>query len=104
MAPAPPSKGLGNPAGLPAGQTVPAAVQVRTVYMTDDKRDKAIELAREALQDEKMSASPRDIAGHLKLKFDALHGPCWHAVVGRSYGSFVTHGTAAAGARGFIVV
>lgn len=53
---------------------------------------KAIELAKEACTNEKMSVSPREIAGHLKLAFDELYGPAWHCVVGRSYGSFVTHG------------
>lgn len=54
---------------------------------------KAIELAKEACMSEKMSVSPREIAGHLKLAFDEMYGPAWHCVVGRSYGSFVTHGT-----------
>lgn len=67
-------------------------VQVRTVFMDEQMQAKAIELAKEACMNEKMSVSPREIAGHLKLAFDELYGPAWHCVVGRSYGSFVTHG------------
>lgn len=72
-------------------QTQPT-VQVRTVFMDEQMQAKAIELAKEACTNEKMSVSPREIAGHLKLAFDELYGPAWHCVVGRSYGSFVTHG------------
>jgi dynein light chain LC8-type len=72
---------------------VPATVQIRTVFMDEAKQAKAIDLAREACANEKMSQSPREIAGHIKNHFDALYGPAWHCIVGRSYGSFVTHGT-----------
>lgn len=70
----------------------PATVQIRTVFMDEVKQNKAIDLAREACANEKMSQSPREIAGHIKNHFDALYGPAWHCIVGRSYGSFVTHG------------
>ena len=65
---------------------------MRTVFMTEDRQLKAIQLAKEACLNEKMQTSPRDIAGHIKMGFDALYGPCWHCIVGRSFGSFVTHG------------
>lgn len=71
---------------------IPATVQIRTVFMDEAKQSKAVELAREACANEKMSQSPREIAGHIKNHFDALYGPAWHCIVGRSYGSFVTHG------------
>lgn len=61
--------------------------------MDEVRQAKAIELAREACGDEKIKQSPREIAGHIKLAFDELYGPAWHCIVGRSYGSFVTHGT-----------
>lgn len=78
----------------PEQQKVPAhaTVQIRTVFMDEAKQNKAVELAREACANEKMSQSPREIAGHIKNHFDALYGPAWHCIVGRSYGSFVTHG------------
>ncbi len=67
-------------------------IQLRTVFMNEEKQNRAVELAKEAISDEKISQSPREIAGHIKLGFDTAFGPCWHCVVGRSYGSFVTHG------------
>lgn len=96
----PPQQQQSNPAPQQVNQEqqqqqkvpVPATVQIRTVFMDEAKQAKAIELAREACANEKMSQSPREIAGHIKNHFDALYGPAWHCIVGRSYGSFVTHG------------
>ncbi|KAG9447834.1 hypothetical protein H6P81_013962 [Aristolochia fimbriata] len=34
---------------------------------------------------------PTDIAFSIKKEFDAAYGPAWHCVVGKSFGSFVTH-------------
>lgn len=67
-------------------------VQIRTVFMEEQMQGKAVELAKEACMNERIAGSPREIAGHLKLAFDQLYGPAWHCVVGRSFGSFVTHG------------
>ena len=35
----------------------------------------------------------KDIAGYIKREFDKKHGPTWHCIVGRSFGSYVTHET-----------
>jgi dynein light chain LC8-type len=35
----------------------------------------------------------KDIAGFIKREFDKKHGPTWHCIVGRSFGSYVTHET-----------
>lgn len=35
----------------------------------------------------------QDIAQHIKKTFDDRKGPTWHCIVGRNFGSFVTHGT-----------
>ena len=35
----------------------------------------------------------KDIAQHIKKTFDDRKGPTWHCIVGRNFGSFVTHGT-----------
>ena len=34
----------------------------------------------------------KDIAQHIKKDFDARYGATWHCIVGRNFGSFVTHG------------
>ncbi|KAF4971621.1 hypothetical protein FSARC_1594 [Fusarium sarcochroum] len=33
----------------------------------------------------------KDIAQHIKRTFDERKGPTWHCIVGRNFGSFVTH-------------
>jgi len=35
----------------------------------------------------------KDVAAHIKKDFDKKHGPTWHCIVGRNFGSFVTHET-----------
>ncbi|CAL8075682.1 unnamed protein product [Calicophoron daubneyi] len=35
----------------------------------------------------------KDIAAHLKKAFDKKYSPSWHCVVGRSFGSYITHET-----------
>ena len=35
----------------------------------------------------------KDIAQHIKKTFDERKGPTWHCIVGRNFGSFVTHGS-----------
>ena len=34
----------------------------------------------------------KDVAMYIKKEFDRLHGTTWHCVVGKNFGSFVTHG------------
>lgn len=34
----------------------------------------------------------KDIAMYIKKEFDRLFGTTWHCVVGKNFGSFVTHG------------
>ncbi|CAE7202529.1 KLHL4 [Symbiodinium natans] len=38
-------------------------------------------------------ALPKDIAAFIKKEFDKKYNPTWHAVVGRNFGSYVTHET-----------
>lgn len=33
----------------------------------------------------------RDIAAYIKKEFDKKYTPTWHCVVGRSFGSYITH-------------
>nr|XP_016494082.1 PREDICTED: dynein light chain 1, cytoplasmic-like [Nicotiana tabacum] len=35
--------------------------------------------------------NPTLLARSLKKEFDSVYGPAWHCVVGKSFGSFVTH-------------
>ena len=35
----------------------------------------------------------KDIAAYIKKEFDKKYNPTWHCVVGRNFGSYVTHET-----------
>ncbi|KAK4231719.1 dynein light chain type 1-domain-containing protein [Podospora fimiseda] len=62
--------------------------QIKSADMTEDMQQEAIEVAQEAMA--KFTVE-KDIAQHIKRTFDERKGPTWHAIVGRNFGSFVTH-------------
>ncbi|KAK4907287.1 Dynein light chain [Elasticomyces elasticus] len=62
--------------------------QIKSVDMSEDMQAEAIEVAQEAM--EKFTLE-KDIAQHVKREFDAKKGATWHCIVGRNFGSFVTH-------------
>ena len=35
----------------------------------------------------------KDIAAFIKKEFDKKYNPTWHCIVGRNFGSYVTHET-----------
>ena len=35
----------------------------------------------------------KDMAAFVKKEFDKKHNPTWHCIVGRNFGSYVTHET-----------
>ena len=35
----------------------------------------------------------KDMAAYVKKEFDKKHNPTWHCIVGRNFGSYVTHET-----------
>lgn len=35
----------------------------------------------------------KDVAAHIKKDFDKKYHPTWHCIVGRNFGSYVTHET-----------
>ncbi|KAI9779072.1 MAG: Dynein light chain [Geoglossum umbratile] len=86
-------------------------VQIKSADMTDDMQQEVIEVAHEAMQKyniEKVSSrrllasiafgslltscEMQDIAQYIKKEFDSRKGATWHCIVGRNFGSFVTHG------------
>ncbi|KAF2276969.1 uncharacterized protein EI97DRAFT_432584 [Westerdykella ornata] len=62
--------------------------QVKSADMSPEMQQEAIEVAQEAM--EKFTIE-KDIARYLKKEFDARKGATWHCIVGRNFGSFVTH-------------
>lgn len=44
-----------------------------------------------ALLARELHTSETDIAAYIKIEFDKKYEPTWHVVVGKNYGSYVTH-------------
>ncbi|EGX44351.1 Dynein light chain [Orbilia oligospora] len=63
---------------------------VKSADMAEPMQEDAIKVAQEAM--EKWNIE-KDIAQHIKKEFDNRFGSTWHCIVGRNFGSFVTHET-----------
>ncbi|KAG0652012.1 dynein light cytoplasmic [Hyphodiscus hymeniophilus] len=61
----------------PANLKEKLEAQIKSADMTEDMQQEAID----------------DIAQYIKKTFDERKGPTWHCIVGRNFGSFVTHET-----------
>ena len=58
--------------------------------MSDEMQQAATDLAINALERFQVE---KDVAGFIKKEFDRKYNPTWHCVVGRNFGSYVTHET-----------
>ena len=68
-------------------------IQVRQSDLEPEMEAFSLELARQVFADDALkSGSLRGLAGAVKKAMDERYGPNWHCVIGRSFGSFVTHG------------
>ncbi|PNP83297.1 hypothetical protein FNYG_03619 [Fusarium nygamai] len=84
--------------------------QIKSADMTEDMQQESIEVgmgiydsfapgqedeADVTIAQEAMAkfTIEKDIAQHIKRTFDERKGPTWHCIVGRNFGSFVTHET-----------
>ncbi|XP_038698161.1 dynein light chain LC6, flagellar outer arm-like [Tripterygium wilfordii] len=63
---------------------------VRETDMPAQMQSHVMELAYQAL-DVHEPSDCQSIACYLKQKFDEAYGPAWHCVVGKEFGSCVTH-------------
>ncbi|KAI3907465.1 hypothetical protein MKW92_023650 [Papaver armeniacum] len=70
-------------------------ITVRSANMHVAMQEKAFVFARKLLPVNKSNTNqkptPTKIALAIKKEFDASYGPAWHCIVGKSFGSFVTH-------------
>ena len=66
----------------------PKAV-IKNVDMSEEMQQEAVDVASAALEKYNIE---KDIAAQIKKEFDKRHGPTWHVVVGKNFGSYVTHG------------
>lgn len=63
---------------------------IKNADMSSTMQDDAIRTALTAL--EKFNIE-KDIAAYIKKEFDKKYAPTWHCIVGRNFGSYVTHET-----------
>lgn len=63
---------------------------VKNADMHDAMQEIAIDVAKQALEQYNIE---KDIAAYIKKEFDKRYNPTWHCVVGRNFGSYVTHET-----------
>ncbi|KJA23604.1 hypothetical protein HYPSUDRAFT_39788 [Hypholoma sublateritium FD-334 SS-4] len=74
----------GNLAGI-----APKAI-IKNVDMSEEMQQESVDIASAALEKYNIE---KDIAAQIKKEFDRRHGPTWHVVVGKNFGSYVTHET-----------
>ncbi len=63
---------------------------IKNADMSEDMQTDATEVATQAM--EKFNIE-KDIAAYIKKEFDKKYNPTWHCIVGRNFGSYVTHET-----------
>ena len=74
----------------PLDNTMDRKAVIKNADMSEDMQQDAVDCAAAAL--EKYSIE-KDIAAYVKKEFDKKYNPTWHAIVGRNFGSYVTHET-----------
>ena len=82
-----------RPLAPPPSTTTPSLLTNaarRPPAQSEDMQQDAIDTASQAM--EKFNIE-KDIAAYVKKEFDKKYGATWHAVVGRNFGSYVTHET-----------
>lgn len=63
---------------------------IKSADMSEDMQVDAIEFAIFAIE---TCVGNEKIATHIKKEFDKKYNPTWHCIVGRNFGSYVTHET-----------
>lgn len=66
-----------------------AKAVIKNVDMSEEMQQEAVDVATNALAKYNIE---KDIAAQIKKEFDRRHGPTWHVVAGKNFGSYVTHG------------
>jgi len=75
--------------GPKEGSAGPKAI-IKNVDMSEEMQQESVDITSLAM--EKYTIE-KDIAAQIKKEFDRRHGTTWHVVVGKNFGSYVTHET-----------
>ncbi|KAJ6794221.1 dynein light chain 1, cytoplasmic [Iris pallida] len=65
-------------------------VILKSADMKEEMQKEAIECAIAAFE---RHGVEKEVAEYIKKEFDRNYGPTWHCIVGRNFGSYVTHET-----------
>jgi dynein light chain LC8-type len=63
---------------------------IKNADMSMDMQQNAVDTATAALEKYNIE---KDVAAYIKKEFDIKYFPSWHCIVGRNFGSYVTHET-----------
>eukprot|EP00536_Pseudo-nitzschia_multiseries_P003033 jgi/Psemu1/301728/fgenesh1_kg.43_\ len=63
---------------------------IKNADMSEAMQQEAVDIASIALSRYNIE---KDVAAHIKKEFDKRYNPTWHVIVGRNFGSYVTHET-----------
>ncbi|KAK6934272.1 Dynein light chain, type 1/2 [Dillenia turbinata] len=78
-----------------AATAIRVNARLRSADMPINMQDHALCFGRSLLDSSPKShnnrPNPSHIARALKKEFDMAYGPAWHCIVGKSFGSYVTH-------------
>ncbi|KAI0665778.1 dynein light chain type 1-domain-containing protein [Trametes maxima] len=72
------------------GDSAGPKVIINNVDMSEDMQQEAVDVAHAALEGYNIE---KDIAAQIKKEFNMHPSPTWHVVVGKNFGSYVTHET-----------
>ncbi|KAF3456247.1 hypothetical protein FNV43_RR00897 [Rhamnella rubrinervis] len=79
-----------KPLSAAAAATAGKRVIIKSADMFGDMQKEAVDIAIAAFEKNNVE---KDVAESIKKEFDKRHGPTWHCIVGRNFGSYVTHET-----------
>ena len=63
---------------------------IKNADMSEEMQQDAVDCATQAMEKYNIE---KDIAAFIKREFDKKCNPTWHCIVGRNFGSYVTHET-----------
>ncbi|XP_041377675.1 dynein light chain 2, cytoplasmic-like isoform X1 [Gigantopelta aegis] len=63
---------------------------VKNADMSEEMQQDAVDCSTQAMEKYNIE---KDIAAFIKKEFDKKYNPTWHCIVGRNFGSYVTHET-----------
>ncbi|GFY85121.1 dynein light chain type 1 family protein [Actinidia rufa] len=61
---------------------------IKSADMGEEIQKEAVDMAIAAFEKHNVE---KDVAEYIKKEFDKKHGPTWHCIVGKNFGSYVTH-------------